>query len=669
MFILVAQMSNSVTPSLHTKNEGVPHTRLGKWLARASFPKWTLATLIVTVLVVIGGAVVRATGSGAGCGNHWPKCDGEIIPLFPTAERVIEFSHRVTSGLFALIAFICAAVGIRQFARTTQISKVSKWLIALTIIECLIGAALVRFGWVDKDTSPERAVVMSLHHLNTTLLVGVIALLVYWARGGAPVRFKGQGGVGAALGIGLFGMVLVVVSGAMTALGDTLFPAASTVQAVQTALTPTAHFLEQFRIAHPVISVSATLYLLMTVAMVSRLRPDSRVRKYTGFVSSLLVTQIIVGFVNVLLKAPLWMQMLHLGLSNVVWIAFVFLCAAALNQRFSDPIGEIEPEATVEKERPSNKELFLAYVALTKPRIISLLLFTTIAAMFAAQGGWPPLGLFLAVFVGGYFSAGAANAINMVIDSDIDGKMVRTSTRPTVTHLISPSHALWFAFILEATSFVLLSVVANVLTAFLALCGLLFYVFIYTLFLKRRTWQNIVIGGAAGAFPPLVGWAAITNSLSPLAWFLFAVIFFWTPVHFWALALIIKDEYAAVGVPMLPVVRGERATVIQITVYAVLTALLCALPLLSGDLGPLYFVAGTALNGLLVLRSVQLMKTPDKDHARILFKYSMAYLALLFIVIAADRMVSWPRKEVSQLPTIDAGADTARNPVLMKESI
>lgn len=661
-------MPNSETPQPNAGNTRSFRASVANWFDKASFSRWSIASLVVTVLVVLGGAVVRATGSGAGCGNHWPKCDGEIIPLFPTAERVIEFSHRATSGFFAIVAFICAAIGIRQFARGSQVSKSSKGLVALTIIECLIGAALVRFGWVDQDTSAARAVVLALHHLNTTLLVGVIALLVYWASGGATIRFKGQGGVGTSLGIGLFGMVLVVVSGAMTALGDTLFPAHSSVQAVQTALTPTAHFLEQFRIAHPVISVSATLYLLLSIAMVSRLRPDERVRKYSGFVSTLLVTQIVVGFINVLLKAPLWMQIVHLALSNTVWIAFVFLCAAALNPRFADPIGQVEPEE-VEKERPSNKELFLAYVALTKPRIISLLLFTTIAAMFAAQGGWPPFGLFLAVFVGGYFSAGAANAINMVIDSDIDGKMVRTSTRPTVTHLISPSHALWFAFILEATSFALLSAVANVLTAFLALCGLLFYVFIYTLFLKRRTWQNIVIGGAAGAFPPLVGWAAITNSLSPLAWFLFAVIFFWTPVHFWALALIIKDEYAAVGVPMLPVVRGERATVIQITVYAVLTALLCALPLLSGDLGPLYFVAGTALNGLLVLRSVQLMKTPDKDHARVLFKYSMAYLALLFIVIAADRMVVWPRKVVSQLPTIDAVADTARTPVLMKELI
>jgi len=216
-------------------------------------------------------------------------------------------------------------------------------------------------------------------------------------------------------------------------------------------------------------------------------------------------------------------------------------------------------------------------------------------------------------------------------------RMKRTSTRPTVTRQIPASHAMIFALTLASLSCVMLTLAANALTAVLAMAGLLFYVFIYTLLLKRRTWQNIVIGGAAGSFPPLVGWAAVTGQLSPFAWFLFALIFFWTPVHFWALALLIKDDYAEAGIPMLPVVHGERATVVQITVYAILTALLCVVPVMLGTAGLVYVATALLLNAILVLRSWQLMNQPDRPKAVRLFKYSMVYLALIFVMMAIDQ--------------------------------
>jgi protoheme IX farnesyltransferase len=260
------------------------------------------------------------------------------------------------------------------------------------------------------------------------------------------------------------------------------------------------------------------------------------------------------------------------------------------------------------------------YLALTKPKVISLLLFTTLAAMFIAAKGWPGGWLFLAVAIGGYLSAGAANAINMVIDRDIDGTMARTAKRPTVTQSIPTSRALLFAFALEAGSFLILTLGANLLAAMLAFAGLVFYVIVYTLLLKRRTWHNIVIGGAAGAFPPLVGWAAVTGELAPLAWYLFAIVFVWTPAHFWALALLIKDDYAKAGVPMLPVVLGERVTVIQITAYALLTAVVSTLPFVQGMAGYGYVVAATLLNALLVIRSLQLLRTTDRPRALVLYK-------------------------------------------------
>lgn len=284
------------------------------------------------------------------------------------------------------------------------------------------------------------------------------------------------------------------------------------------------------------------------------------------------------------------------------------------------------------------------YVTMTKPKVISLLLLTTVGAMFiAARGfpGWLPL---LGVLVGGYASAGAAGVFNMVYDRDIDARMKRTAKRPTVTAVIPTSHALLFGVALTVASFAAIALASNLLAALLSWAGIAFYVIIYTMWLKRSTWQNIVIGGAAGAIPPLVGWAAVTGHLSLLAWFLFALVFLWTPVHFWALALMIKDDYTAVGVPMAPSVIGERATVMQMVMYAVLTVVLTILPFALNEFSAAYFFAALALNLVLVVRVARLYVlaqagTPiDRPTALSLYKYSMSYLALLFLAMALDRI-------------------------------
>ena len=279
------------------------------------------------------------------------------------------------------------------------------------------------------------------------------------------------------------------------------------------------------------------------------------------------------------------------------------------------------------------------YLALTKPRVISLLLFTALAAMFIVADRAHPVTLlrFLAVAFGGYAAAGAANAINMAYDRDIDGRMDRTATRPTVTLVIPVAQVLLFAFVLETFSFVLLYTLANLLAAVMALAGLAFYVLVYTMLLKRRTWHNIVIGGAAGAFPPLVGVAAVTNHIGVLAGFLFAIIFVWTPVHFWALALLLKDEYAKVGIPMLPVVKGDRATVIQIIGYAIITFVVSIAPFLMHRVGLIYFVSAIVLSGVLLVKSIQLFQKVERKQASALFHYSMIYLAVLFLMMAIDR--------------------------------
>jgi protoheme IX farnesyltransferase len=285
------------------------------------------------------------------------------------------------------------------------------------------------------------------------------------------------------------------------------------------------------------------------------------------------------------------------------------------------------------------------YLTLTKPRVISLLLLTAIGAMFIAARGFPGLWPLLGILIGGYMSAGAAGVFNMVYERDIDARMKRTASRPTVTSKVTIKDALIFATVLTALSFVVIALSSNLLAALLSWAGIAFYVIVYTMWLKRSTWQNIVIGGAAGAIPPLVGWAAVTGELSLLAWCLFALIFVWTPVHFWALALLVKDDYAAVGVPMAPAVIGERATVMQMVMYALLTATLTLIPFAMNEFSAAYFWAALALNVLLMLRVLKLyalakMGVPiARPVALGLYKYSMLYLALVFLFMAVDRVL------------------------------
>jgi heme o synthase len=279
------------------------------------------------------------------------------------------------------------------------------------------------------------------------------------------------------------------------------------------------------------------------------------------------------------------------------------------------------------------------YVALTKPRIMTLLLLTGAAGMFVGAQGVPDLGLLAATIVGLALACGGASALNHVLDRDIDSSMGRTSKRPVAAGRVSTELALEFGLALSALSFVLLGSVVNVLAAVLALVGNLFYVLVYTRWLKRSTPQNIVIGGAAGAVPPLVGWAAATGNLTLPAIYLFLIVFFWTPPHFWALALLIKRDYEAARIPMLPVVRGDRETARQILFYTVALVALTLAPVLTGTFGPLYLVAAVLLGAQFLRLAWSLRRELTPRRASVLFHYSLAYLALLFVAMAVDPIV------------------------------
>jgi protoheme IX farnesyltransferase len=283
---------------------------------------------------------------------------------------------------------------------------------------------------------------------------------------------------------------------------------------------------------------------------------------------------------------------------------------------------------------PAAKQVLADYVTLTKPKVQLLLLLTTITTMYVA--GDPSLALVAVTVVGGSLSAGGAAAFNHFYDRDIDAAMGRTSTRPVPAGRISPRAAVIYAFALQAASFAILAVGANVLAACLALLGFVWYTLVYTVWLKRRSPQNIVIGGAAGAVPPLVGWAAVTGSVAPAALYLFAIVFYWTPPHFWALSLLMKNEYARVGVPMMPVVHGEAETRRQIVLYTLLLTVLTLLPFVFGFFGVIYAVFAIGLAAAFITLALRLQRRADRASALRTYLFSLAYLAALFAAMVLD---------------------------------
>jgi protoheme IX farnesyltransferase len=300
------------------------------------------------------------------------------------------------------------------------------------------------------------------------------------------------------------------------------------------------------------------------------------------------------------------------------------------------PPGASSQTAVAAEARPRSRarQVVSDYVEMTKPKVQSLLIFTTVTTMYIA--GDPSIGLVALTCLGGYLSAGGAGAVNHWYDRDIDAQMARTADRPVASGRVSPNAALIYGIVLAALAFVVLAVGVNPLAAVLSLSGFLGYTLVYTVWLKRSTPQNIVIGGAAGAVPPLVGWAAATGSLSWTALYLFAIVFYWTPPHFWALSLLMKDEYAKVGVPMMPVVRGEQETRRQIVLYSLLLYAITQLPFCAGGFGVPYLAASIVLGGVFITYAIQLYRRADRPSALRLYLYSLLYLALLFGAMVVD---------------------------------
>lgn len=302
------------------------------------FVRFTWGVLVYNLAVILWGAFVRATGSGAGCGRHWPLCNGQVVPRAAQVETMIEFAHRLTSGLAGLLVIAMVVWAVRAFPRG-HLARRGAWLaLVMILIEGLLGAGLVLLELVADNSSVARAFAMGIHLVNTLLLLGVITLTAWWGQGGGALRLRGQGLAGALLWVAVGAVIALGATGAITALGDTLFPAASLVHGIQQDLDPYAHFLIRLRVYHPILAVITGVYLVVAAQIVARQRPSQGTKVASALLILLFVAQLGVGTINIALLVPVSLQLIHLLMADLVWIALVLLAAAALSQEVAAPL-------------------------------------------------------------------------------------------------------------------------------------------------------------------------------------------------------------------------------------------------------------------------------------------------------------------------------------------
>jgi protoheme IX farnesyltransferase len=581
---------------------------------------WTGAVLAFG-LIVLGG-VVRITGSGLGCGDHWPRCNGQWFPPLDL-PTMIEIGHRWAAVLVSVVVLAMAGVAWIRHRADRSLRNPATLAAVILVVQVLLGAVTVKLALPPS--------VVIIHLANAMLLLAVVLLTALRASTprSEPMRSRHPAHrlvvATAALGfiVILFGAKVANLHAGLLCLGFPLCNGAVLPSTSGLAFLPWTHRMLAFGFLAAV--------LVLAIRLSRRSDPPSRaLRRSVSIVLAAAVLQIGVAAAMVLQLLPPGLRAAHLLVGTLLWatlVALVFYSGRT-------PAPETEPL----KAKLPGPSLVADLVTLTKPRIISLLLVTTVAPMFITPAGLPSVSLVLWVVLGGYLMAGGANAINMWFDRDIDDKMSRTRLRPIPAGRISATVGLAFGISLGLVAFAIFWYRVNSLSAWLALGGLLFYVFIYTIWLKRSSPQNIVIGGAAGAFPPLVGWAAVTGRLDLAAIYLFAIIFYWTPPHFWALALIKQGEYARAGVPMLPVVRGEARTKFEMLAYTLILLPITLMPAFFGALGAFYGVAAALLGARLLWYCIQLLRERSVTPlAWRMYRYSLLYLALLFAAMGIDR--------------------------------
>jgi heme o synthase len=595
------------------------------------FAKLAVAAAASTFILIVVGGLVRATDSGLGCPD-WPLCFGDWLPP-AELHAWIEHTHRLVAAVFVgpLVGTVALITALTDRRRDRPMLAAAVIAGVLVIVQSFIGR------WVVLEQL--RAELVTVHlGMALVVLAAVIFIAERAIHGPMPASHARQAltqlaGV-TALAI-LAQMLLgswVTGHGAGLAYRDFPLMDGSLLPAVVSSQ-------EAAHVAHRGLSLLVAGLVVWTSVVILRSTHAPAPRAIAVSLVVLVVVQLALGGLNVISRLSAAFVVPHLAVGTALWGASVWLLLATRRLRAGERAGG-RSGGDVET---TPLDTLRAYVALTKPRIIELLLVTTVPTMVLAQGGIPSPWLMAAVVLGGTLAAGGANAINMYVDRDIDDIMRRTRHRPLPRHAIGPTHALWFGVGLSAAAFAWLAITVNLLSALLAMSAIAFYVFVYTLWLKRSTPHNIVIGGAAGCVPVLVAWAAVTGEVGLPALVLFAIVFYWTPPHFWALALRYRGDYAAANVPMLPVVRGEAETARQIVLYTFLLVGVSLLLLPAAGMGWVYLVAAVVLGALFVARALRLRADAANGRAAIrLFRYSITYLTLLFAAVAVDALVRLP---------------------------
>jgi heme o synthase len=600
------------------------------------FRQLATVTAIATIVLFAVGGLVRGSGSGEGC-SSWPTCyPGELFPN-GTMHSLIEFSHRFLVFVSSILVIATAVFAWMDFRALRRILWPALVAVPLVLGQAVLGAIVVKSGlnpwWVTAHFC------VALVFVADVTFVAATAHLL----GRASERAPTDGGFSRlALVTTLATGALLVVGTLVRAKGAGL--AFSDWPLMNGRLVPALGGAASVMFAHRLLAALVFVLVLYVMVRARTMSPRSKdLVRLSTVTAALFAAQILVGAAQVWTRLKPWAVTLHVALSVVIWATLVTLWTVARGTE-GPTDGEALPappetEGAKADPPPSVLDKVTAYYRLTKPEIIFLLLVTTVPAMFLAAHRVPSLWLILATLVGGTLAAGSANAINQYLDRDIDEKMKRTRRRPLPSNAVTPDRALRFGFVLGAISFFFLATTVNVLAAELALSAIAFYVFVYTMWLKRTTTQNIVIGGAAGAVPALVGWAAVTGTLAPPAWVLFAIVFVWTPPHFWALAMRYRGDYAAAGVPMLPVVKGEEETRRQIFLYSLVLFAVTLLLVPVGHMGPVYLLTALGLGGAFVYRALRLWRDGDPARSWGLFKFSIWYLAALFGAVAVDALM------------------------------
>jgi protoheme IX farnesyltransferase len=621
------------------------------------FQKLAALTLATALGLVTIGVIVRATDSGLGCPD-WPLCHGQLVPALDDSKAWIEWIHRTIAVVIGFEILGLAILAFIDHRDRRSILWPSLAAVALVGFQAWLGRETVRLGNSGESVTA---------HLASALIL--VALLVFLTvRAGYPARIGGRGAsqrftllaafaTAITFALLLFGSHVTATSSALVfpdwpLMNGSLFPAVTDVTA--------AHVLHRW--VAGIVGV-----IVVAVAIVAwrtqRDRP-TLVRLAVGS-AVLFLVQVLVGGAQVLTQLAAWTQTLHLALGAVIWAALTGLTVTSYYMaRVSVPAGTGTGAGEVAGAGPgattgtrTTKDTIRAYIALTKPRIIELLLVTTVPAMVlatrdlpGATGGvdWGDWGaLVFWTMIGGTLAAGSANAINCYLDRDIDLLMTRTRRRPLPAHQVEPERAVVFGLVLGVLSFAVMAWFVNLTAAFLTLLAIGFYVVVYTILLKRSTPQNIVIGGAAGALPPVIGWAAVTGNVGLPAVLLFLLVFYWTPPHFWALSLRIRKDYAAAGVPMLPVVKGIPETTRQIGLYTMLMVAISIVLWAVARMGAIYLGAAIVLGAIFLWQAYGLWRRGASEEASTagairLYKFSISYLSLLFLAIAIDALVVIP---------------------------